>query len=103
MQFSDVQAMAAPGMGDVLTGLIAGILGQCRDPWLAACAGVMAHAIAGDELARERHRGILDSQQREVIAAYRGQGLQLIRAYRRGKWVMLQWARRNQERPAEAK
>ena len=46
--------MAAPGMGDVLTGAIAGILAQCRDPWLAARAGVMAHALAGDELARER-------------------------------------------------
>jgi ADP-dependent NAD(P)H-hydrate dehydratase / NAD(P)H-hydrate epimerase len=26
--------MAAPGMGDVLTGAIAGILAQCADPWL---------------------------------------------------------------------
>jgi hydroxyethylthiazole kinase-like uncharacterized protein yjeF len=51
--------MAAAGMGDVLTGAIAGILGQCRDPWLAARAGVMAHALAGDDLARERERGIL--------------------------------------------
>src|SRR6185437_7052995 len=51
--------MAAAGMGDVLTGAIAGILAQCRDPWLAARAGVMAHALAGDELARERARGIL--------------------------------------------
>ena len=44
--------MAGPGMGDVLTGAIAGILAQCADPWLAACAGVQAHARAGDELAR---------------------------------------------------
>lgn len=51
--------MAAAGMGDVLTGAIAGILGQCREPWLAARAGVMAHALAGDDLARERERGIL--------------------------------------------
>jgi NAD(P)H-hydrate epimerase len=51
--------MAAAGMGDVLTGAIAGILAQCHDPWLAARAGVMAHALAGDELARERERGIL--------------------------------------------
>jgi NAD(P)H-hydrate epimerase len=51
--------MAAAGMGDVLTGAIAGILAQCRDPWLAARAGVMAHALSGDELARERERGIL--------------------------------------------
>ena len=51
--------MAAAGMGDVLTGAIAGILGQCRSSWLAARAGVMAHALAGDDLARDRERGIL--------------------------------------------
>jgi NAD(P)H-hydrate epimerase len=51
--------MAAAGMGDVLTGAIAGILAQCREPWLAARAGVVAHALAGDDLARERERGIL--------------------------------------------
>jgi NAD(P)H-hydrate epimerase len=45
--------MAAPGMGDVLTGAIAGILAQCGDPWLAARAGVIAHAQAGDDLARQ--------------------------------------------------
>jgi NAD(P)H-hydrate epimerase len=52
-------AMAAAGMGDVLTGGIAGILAQCREPWLAARAGVMAHALAGDDLGRDRERGIL--------------------------------------------
>jgi NAD(P)H-hydrate epimerase len=52
-------AMATAGMGDVLTGAIAGILGQCRDPWLAARAGVMAHALAGDDIARDRQRGML--------------------------------------------
>ena len=52
--------MAAPGMGDVLTGAIAAILGQCADPWLAARAGVLAHALAGDEVAsRGGQRGIL--------------------------------------------
>jgi ADP-dependent NAD(P)H-hydrate dehydratase / NAD(P)H-hydrate epimerase len=51
--------MAAAGMGDVLTGGIAGILAQCRVPWLAARAGVMAHALAGDDLGRDRERGIL--------------------------------------------
>jgi len=52
--------MAAPGMGDVLTGLIAGIRAQCGDPWLAARAGVQAHARAGDALAgRNGARGLL--------------------------------------------
>ncbi|MGH8252726.1 MAG: NAD(P)H-hydrate dehydratase, partial [Steroidobacteraceae bacterium] len=45
--------MAAPGMGDVLTGAIAALLAQCRDPMLAARAGVIAHALAGDDLARQ--------------------------------------------------
>jgi NAD(P)H-hydrate epimerase len=52
--------MAAPGMGDVLTGAIAAILAQCTDPWHAARAGVLAHALAGDEVAsRGGQRGIL--------------------------------------------
>lgn len=51
--------MAVPGMGDVLTGTIAGILAQCRDAWLATRAAVMAHACAGDALARSGERGLL--------------------------------------------
>jgi len=59
--------MAAAGMGDVLTGAIAGILAQCREPWLAARAGVMAHALAGDDLARERERGMLALELAEAL------------------------------------
>jgi NAD(P)H-hydrate epimerase len=52
--------MAAPGMGDVLTGAIAGVLAQCHDLWRAARVGVLAHALAGDDVARERgERGLL--------------------------------------------
>jgi NAD(P)H-hydrate epimerase len=40
--------MATPGMGDVLTGVIAGLLAQLDDGWLAARAGMLVHAIAGD-------------------------------------------------------
>jgi NAD(P)H-hydrate epimerase len=65
-------AMAAAGMGDVLTGAIAGILAQCRDPWRAACAGVLAHALAGDELARDRSRGILALELAEALAHWVG-------------------------------
>ncbi len=53
--------MAAPGMGDVLTGIIAGIAAQCRDLSLAARAGVYVHAVAGDMAARHGERGILAS------------------------------------------
>jgi NAD(P)H-hydrate epimerase len=63
-------AMAAPGMGDVLTGVIAGILAQCRDPWQATCAGVLAHALGGDELARDRSRGILALELAEAISRW---------------------------------
>lgn len=51
--------MAAPGMGDVLTGVIAGIAAQCGNVWLAAQAGVRVHAVAGDHAARQGERGIL--------------------------------------------
>lgn len=51
--------MASPGMGDVLTGIIAGVLAQCRDPWRAARAGVLIHALAGDAAAWAGERGLL--------------------------------------------
>ncbi|HVS76881.1 MAG TPA: NAD(P)H-hydrate dehydratase [Steroidobacteraceae bacterium] len=51
--------MATAGMGDVLTGTIAGIFAQCRDAWLAARAGVLVHAMAGDAAARTGERGLL--------------------------------------------
>jgi ADP-dependent NAD(P)H-hydrate dehydratase / NAD(P)H-hydrate epimerase len=51
--------MASAGMGDVLTGAIAGVLAQCRDPWAAARVGVLVHAMAGDAAARPGERGLL--------------------------------------------
>lgn len=53
--------MATPGMGDVLTGVIAGILAQCRDPLQAARTGVLVHAMAGDMAAQRGERGLLAS------------------------------------------
>ncbi|MCU0602805.1 MAG: NAD(P)H-hydrate dehydratase [Desulfobacterales bacterium] len=46
--------MAAGGMGDVLTGAIAGLMTQGVRPDLAARAAVYLHGAAGDRLARER-------------------------------------------------
>jgi len=46
--------MAAGGMGDVLTGLIGGLLAQGLSPWQAACLGVYAHGLAGDRLLTDR-------------------------------------------------
>jgi hydroxyethylthiazole kinase-like uncharacterized protein yjeF len=51
--------MASPGMGDVLTGAVAGILAQCRDRWRAARVAVLVHALAGDAAARAGERGII--------------------------------------------
>jgi ADP-dependent NAD(P)H-hydrate dehydratase / NAD(P)H-hydrate epimerase len=53
--------MASAGMGDVLTGAVAGVLAQCRDPWAAARVGVLVHAMAGDAAARAGERGLLAS------------------------------------------
>ena len=53
--------MASAGMGDVLTGTIAGILAQCQDSWLSAKVGVLVHAMAGDSAARTGERGLLAS------------------------------------------
>ena len=53
--------MAVAGMGDVLTGVIAGIAAQCGDLALAAKAGVFVHAQAGDLAARGGERGLLAS------------------------------------------
>jgi len=43
--------MASGGMGDVLTGVIAGLLAQGFDAWKAARFGVALHALAGDAAA----------------------------------------------------
>jgi NAD(P)H-hydrate epimerase len=53
--------MAVAGMGDVLTGVTAGIAAQCSDLPLAAAAAVYAHADAGDRAARAGERGLLAS------------------------------------------
>jgi NAD(P)H-hydrate epimerase len=51
--------MATGGMGDVLTGVIAGLLAQGLNPVDAARLGVCVHAAAGDAAARAGERGLL--------------------------------------------
>jgi NAD(P)H-hydrate epimerase len=61
--------MAVAGMGDVLTGVIAGIAAQCGDVALAARAGVFVHADAGDrEAVQAGERGMLAG---DVVAQLR--------------------------------
>jgi NAD(P)H-hydrate epimerase len=51
--------MASGGLGDVLTGTIAGLLAQGLDLHAAALLGVCLHAAAGDRAARDGQRGLL--------------------------------------------
>jgi len=46
--------MASGGMGDVLTGVIAGFIAQGHSPELAAHAGVYLHGAAADSLAKNK-------------------------------------------------
>ncbi len=51
--------MATAGSGDVLTGIIAALLAAGADVELAATAGVLLHAIAGDRAAAAGERGLI--------------------------------------------
>ncbi|CAN5301672.1 bifunctional ADP-dependent NAD(P)H-hydrate dehydratase/NAD(P)H-hydrate epimerase [soil metagenome] len=51
--------MASAGMGDVLTGVIAGLAAGGRPLIDAARAGVLIHALAGDDAAAQGERGML--------------------------------------------
>jgi NAD(P)H-hydrate epimerase len=54
--------MATAGTGDVLTGVIGALLAQGLSCWDAACAGVVAHARAGDLAAAQvGERGLMAS------------------------------------------
>lgn len=63
--------MAAGGMGDLLTGIVAALLAQGCDAWQAASLGVGLHARAGDRAARQGERGLLAS---DLLAPLRALG-----------------------------
>ncbi len=60
--------MASGGMGDVLTGIIAGLLAQGHAPEVAARLGVFVHGAAADRLALRRGpRGYLAGEVMETL------------------------------------
>ncbi|MDR3417352.1 MAG: NAD(P)H-hydrate dehydratase, partial [Nevskia sp.] len=61
--------MAVGGMGDALTGIIAAFIAQGQTPETAACAGALAHAIAGDRAARDGERGLMPT---DLVGELRG-------------------------------
>ena len=61
--------MASAGMGDVLTGVIAGLVAQGLSLEQAAAIGVEIHARAGDIAAQAGERGLLAS---DLLASLRG-------------------------------
>ena len=54
--------MATGGMGDVLAGIIGGLLVQGHDPWQAACIGVHLHGLAADRIAIDQPYGYTASE-----------------------------------------
>jgi NAD(P)H-hydrate epimerase len=61
--------MATAGMGDVLTGVVAGLRAQVGDSPAAARLGVLIHAMAGDAAAQAGQRGLIAS---DLLAELRG-------------------------------
>lgn len=67
--------MASGGMGDVLSGVLGGLLAQSIEPTAAACLGVYLHGFVADRAAADGEVGLLAS---DLLAGLR-QGLQALR------------------------
>ncbi len=59
--------MGTGGMGDVLAGIIGGLLVQGYSPWDAASVGVYLHGLAADFIARSRPYGFTASEVAEML------------------------------------
>lgn len=64
--------MASAGMGDVLTGVIAGLLAQGNSPMTATVGGAWLHAMAGDAAAQAGEAGLVATDLLPQIRALRG-------------------------------
>ena len=66
--------MAKAGSGDVLTGVIAGLLAQGCEPWDAAALGVFLHGMAGDRIReRDGSHGMLARELADEVGRIEGQ------------------------------
>ncbi len=73
MAIADVgnAGMASGGMGDVLSGIIGGLLAQKLPLYDAACAGCVVHGAAADHVAaKQGTRGLLATDLLAVIPHY---------------------------------
>jgi ADP-dependent NAD(P)H-hydrate dehydratase / NAD(P)H-hydrate epimerase len=61
-------ALGTAGSGDVLTGLIGGLLAQGMTPLSAACAGVFIHGAAGERVAARLGSGLTSGDLPDAIA-----------------------------------
>jgi NAD(P)H-hydrate epimerase len=60
--------MASGGMGDVLTGMVAGFLAQGYEPFQASCLAVYVHGAAADQcIGKMSGRGLLASDVLEHV------------------------------------
>jgi NAD(P)H-hydrate repair Nnr-like enzyme with NAD(P)H-hydrate dehydratase domain len=59
--------MATGGMGDVLSGIIGGLLAQGIAPQVASRAGVYVHGLAADKLATKQRFGYLASEVADMV------------------------------------
>jgi NAD(P)H-hydrate epimerase len=66
--------MASGGMGDILTGVIAGLLSQTGDLTAAARTGVWLHARAADKASEQGERGMLATDLLPLIRQFANPG-----------------------------
>lgn len=59
--------MGTGGMGDVLAGIIGGLMVQGMYPWEASCLGVYCHGRAGDIIAEKMKQGYLATEVAHVF------------------------------------